>query len=50
MMSSPETSNSNISIFSSENKWEQLMDDKEFVNVFLSDVLEEYIVKQRWYG
>lgn len=49
-MSSQETSNTDLSIFSSENKWEQLMEDKEFLNVFLSDVLEEYIVKQRWYG
>lgn len=49
-MSSQETSNTDFSIFSSDNKWEQLMEDKEFVKIFLSDVLEEYIVKQRWYG
>jgi maltokinase len=30
--------------------WEELMDNKDFVKIFLSDVLEEYIVKQRWYG
>ncbi len=30
--------------------WEQLLDDSNFVSVFLSDVLEEYIQKQRWYG
>ncbi|MCA0131644.1 trehalose synthase [Winogradskyella alexanderae] len=30
--------------------WEQLMENKDFVKTFLSDVLEEYIVKQRWYG
>lgn len=42
--------NSNTAIFSSKNKWEELIADKEFINVFLSDVLEEYIQKQRWYG
>ncbi|PQB04198.1 maltokinase N-terminal cap-like domain-containing protein [Aureitalea marina] len=30
--------------------WEQLMDDEGFVKMFLSEVLEEYIQKQRWYG
>ncbi|MBC2840190.1 trehalose synthase [Robiginitalea sp. SC105] len=30
--------------------WEQLMDDARFVEVFLSDVLENYVVQQRWYG
>ena len=37
-------------VFSSSQKWEELIEDKEFINVFLSDVLEEYIQKQRWYG
>lgn len=30
--------------------WEELMENEDFVEVFLSDVLEKYIVKQRWYG
>ncbi|MCF6213651.1 MAG: trehalose synthase [Flavobacteriaceae bacterium] len=30
--------------------WETLLDDKAFVKIFLSDVLEDYIIKQRWYG
>ncbi len=30
--------------------WEELLDNNDFVKVFLSDVLENYIVKQRWYG
>jgi maltose alpha-D-glucosyltransferase/alpha-amylase len=30
--------------------WEQLLDSPEFVKVFLSDIIEEYILKQRWYG
>ena len=30
--------------------WEKLLDNKDFLKVFLSDVLENYIVKQRWFG
>ena len=30
--------------------WEELLDSDDFVKVFLSDVLEDYIIKQRWYG
>jgi len=30
--------------------WEELLDNKDFVKIFLSDVLEDYILKQRWYG
>ena len=30
--------------------WEQLMDDGSFMEVFLSDVLENYVQQQRWYG
>ncbi len=30
--------------------WEELLESKEFVKTFLSDVLEDYILKQRWYG
>jgi len=33
-----------------DDKWEDLLDNKAFVDVFLSDVLENYITKQRWYG
>lgn len=36
--------------FEFNKKWEELLDSKEFVKVFLSDVLEDYILKQRWYG
>lgn len=36
--------------FSIDLRWEDLMDSKEFVNAFLSDVLQNYIVRQRWYG
>lgn len=37
-------------LFSSTKKWEELMEDKDFINVLLSDVLASYIQKQRWYG
>ncbi|MEM6718153.1 MAG: trehalose synthase [Bacteroidota bacterium] len=30
--------------------WENLLENKNFVKAFLSDVLEDYITKQRWYG
>ncbi|MEX0288611.1 MAG: trehalose synthase [Flavobacteriaceae bacterium] len=30
--------------------WENLLDDEKFVKIFLSDVLEDYVVAQRWYG
>ncbi len=30
--------------------WEALMDDTGFTKMFLSEVLEKYITKQRWYG
>jgi maltose alpha-D-glucosyltransferase/alpha-amylase len=30
--------------------WEQLLDEPKFVDFFLSDILENYILKQRWYG
>lgn len=33
-----------------DSSWEDLMENKEFVKTFLSEVLEEYIIKQRWYG
>lgn len=33
-----------------ETEWEALLDNEDFVKVFLSDVLEDYITKQRWYG
>ncbi|TXD53974.1 MULTISPECIES: trehalose synthase [unclassified Polaribacter] len=42
--------NSDAVIFSSNKKWEELIDDKVFVNVLLSDVLEKYIQKQRWFA
>jgi maltose alpha-D-glucosyltransferase/alpha-amylase len=30
--------------------WEELLEDKKFIKIFLSDVLEDYVLKQRWYG
>jgi len=36
--------------FHFDENWGELLDNRDFVKVFLSDVLENYIVKQRWYG
>jgi len=33
-----------------DENWEELLDNEDFVRIFLSDVLEDYIFKQRWYG
>ncbi len=33
-----------------DDNWEDLLDNKAFVKVFLSDILGDYILKQRWYG
>jgi maltose alpha-D-glucosyltransferase/alpha-amylase len=30
--------------------WEELLENKKFIKIFLSDVLEDYVLKQRWYG
>lgn len=37
-------------LYNFEDSWEELLDNKAFVKAFLSDVLEDYIIKQRWYG
>ncbi|SNR33011.1 maltose alpha-D-glucosyltransferase/ alpha-amylase [Lutibacter agarilyticus] len=39
-----------ISKYNFDVPWENLLENKDFLKVFLSDVLEQYIVKQRWYG
>ncbi len=49
-MAKREAINSEASIFSSKSNWEELIDNKDFIKVFLADVLEDYIQKQRWYG
>ena len=36
--------------FDFNGEWEALLENKDFLKVFLSDVLEHYITKQRWYG
>ncbi|WKK66627.1 trehalose synthase [Lutimonas zeaxanthinifaciens] len=38
------------STFEFEGVWEELLDNKDFIEIFLSEVLEDYILKQRWYG
>jgi maltokinase len=37
-------------VFNFNHNWDELLDNNNFVKVFLSDVLEDYIIKQRWYG
>ncbi|HMC00887.1 MAG TPA: hypothetical protein VKN14_07625 [Flavobacteriaceae bacterium] len=49
-MSSQQTKASLKTPFKFKERWEELLENKDFVKVFLSDVLEDYIVKQRWYG
>lgn len=39
-----------LSPYDFKESWEELLDNKDFVKIFLSDVLEDYILKQRWYG
>ena len=31
-------------------EWESLLDHEPFIKAFLSDILTEYILRQRWYG
>lgn len=49
-MPSQQTNTSLKTPFKFKERWEELLENKDFVKVFLSDVLEDYIVKQRWYG
>ena len=37
-------------VYSFHESWEQLLDNEAFVKAFLSEVLEEDVAKQRWYG
>ncbi|RED50720.1 phosphotransferase [Seonamhaeicola aphaedonensis] len=36
--------------FNFDTNWEALLDNRAFVKAFLSDVLGNYMLKQRWYG
>jgi maltose alpha-D-glucosyltransferase/alpha-amylase len=36
--------------FNFDETWEELLENNDFVKIFLSDILEDYILKQRWYG
>ena len=38
------------STYNFNDSWEELLENKAFVKAFLSDVLVDYITKQRWYG
>ncbi|NBC59068.1 MAG: trehalose synthase [Bacteroidetes bacterium] len=37
-------------IFKYDSAWEDIFENQRFINEFCSDVLEDYIVSQRWYG
>ena len=50
MMSKKALKTSLQSPYNFNESWEELLDNKDFVKIFLSDVLEDYILKQRWYG
>ena len=39
-----------IQHFNFNDSWEELLENKDFVKIFLSDVLNNYIITQRWYG
>ncbi|WP_299549069.1 trehalose synthase [Seonamhaeicola sp.] len=39
-----------IQTFNFDNNWETLLENEAFVKAFLSDVLGDYMLKQRWYG
>jgi maltose alpha-D-glucosyltransferase/alpha-amylase len=39
-----------VSTYNFDVPWEELLENKDFLTIFLSDVLEKYIVKQRWFG
>lgn len=39
-----------IQTFNFDDNWEQLLENKAFVKAFLSDVLGNFMLKQRWYG
>ena len=36
--------------FEFKNEWKEAFSDDEFVKVFSSDILENYIISKRWYG
>ncbi|WP_445384667.1 maltokinase N-terminal cap-like domain-containing protein [Robiginitalea sp. IMCC44478] len=49
-MSKTESDTKKKNQYSFDVPWEQLLDDGSFMKVFLSEVLEQYVQKQRWYG
>jgi trehalose synthase-fused probable maltokinase len=50
MVKKTEIKTSVIQSFNFDDNWEDLLENKSFVKVFLSDVLGDYILNQRWYG
>ena len=36
--------------FAFKSEWKNAFNDDEFIKVFSSDILENYIINKRWYG
>lgn len=49
-MAKKTTKNQKQTQYNFNDAWEELLENKAFVKAFLSEVLEDYITKQRWYG
>lgn len=50
MSKKEETKTTIMQSFNFDDNWDDLLENKSFVKVFLSDVLGDYILNQRWYG
>ncbi len=50
MSKKEETKTTIMQSFNFDDNWDDLLENKSFVKVFLSDVLGNYILNQRWYG
>ena len=49
-MSKKATSQVNTSDFQFKSSWEKAFEDQEFVKTFSTEILEDYILKKRWYA
>lgn len=49
-MSKKPASNVHTSDFQFKSKWEQAFEDQEFIKTFSTEILEDYILKKRWYA
>ncbi|MDR5591929.1 trehalose synthase [Christiangramia sp. SM2212] len=49
-MSKKANTNVNTSDFQFKNTWETAFEDQEFIKTFSTEILEDYILKKRWYA